>query len=434
MKTLIFAGAGASVELGVPAMSAMMKQLVELLESRAIAPAVLLEVRAAMESGDYDIEQFIEMLDGIATMSRSVVGGRVDPELRQEAQVLRSESEWFVQHACERVVGASSTLLWGPTLAAFRGRELCIATTNYDRAIEMAALGCGVPIHDGFAPFGDKEWSSLGGNEDGPGVRLLKLHGSTDWYRAQNTDDVLKLRHPMPLFGGVSLKLDSLPHEALRSAVVLPSREKRKTEMPFVDLWPAFFNVAREADLAVFIGASLRDPDVRRRAADCGTRGAVFVVGPTCPDVVTSMAPSPLFISQTASEFLMSTLPAALLSENPIERLLAAVGDPSEIRPRRSVLRLVETASDGREDVRRRCDALDALAAAEVALPASLVAPLIESPDAAVRTFALALIPRSPQRDELLGLSREAVDSENDPRFAREVEMLTDLLERGVLA
>lgn len=65
MNLLLFMGAGASVELGVPAMRAMARELHDHLANLRLAPAVLERFDVMLSENDYDIEQLIEAVDGI---------------------------------------------------------------------------------------------------------------------------------------------------------------------------------------------------------------------------------------------------------------------------------------------------------------------------------------------------------------------------------
>jgi hypothetical protein len=107
--------------------------------------------------------------------------------------------------------------------------------------------------------------------------RLLKLHGSTDWYHGADYE-TFKLRHPMPLYGPLELiskRAASLP---LHSALVLPSREKTVTMPPFPALNGEFQVRAAEADVVIFVGSSLRDPHIRDVCLNCVRQKPTFVV------------------------------------------------------------------------------------------------------------------------------------------------------------
>jgi hypothetical protein len=221
MKILLFAGAGTSIELGVPGMVGMGEEFLNHAKQWDVEPTLV--QRLIGES--LDVEHLIEALDRICTARPTLEAiGQVSVPL-DRADNIRAEVEWFVQHAAERVVAGDAHLMWGPVLRVATSPDLVLVTTNYDRAIELAANAENAPIDDGFEAFGQGETASWAGfSQDGDRTLLIKLHGSTDWYAAGQLGTPTKLRHPMPLFGRAILRLAD--GTELGSALVLPSREK----------------------------------------------------------------------------------------------------------------------------------------------------------------------------------------------------------------
>ena len=149
MKVLLFAGAGTSIELSVPGMIGMGEEFLEHAKQWEIEPALVQKLM-----GDsLDVEHLIEALDRICTARSSLeaIGQATDPLDR--ADKIRAEVEWFVQHAAEHVVARDARLMWGPILRSASSMDLTLVTTNYDRAIELAANAENVRIDDGFGPF-----------------------------------------------------------------------------------------------------------------------------------------------------------------------------------------------------------------------------------------------------------------------------------------
>lgn len=267
MKLLLITGAGASSELGVPTMSQMLSEFRELLRPRLEFADSLKRLDAVLPT-----EKALDMEDAIDAIERMTVTRRTLDQLQIVDQVpdllrsagLRSEAEWFVQHSCERVDTQRATLMWKEVLGCSPPGSLSIATTNYDRSIEIAAESLGIAVEDGFESFSGNEWANwLGFSSRTSTVRLLKLHGSTDWYRLRGNDtDVVKLRHPMPLYGEVSLHVPG-PTGALASALVLPTREKLTTKHPYPDLNYRLHEAADAADIVVLLGTALRDAELK---------------------------------------------------------------------------------------------------------------------------------------------------------------------------
>ncbi len=105
MKLLLFTGAGASVELGVPAMRRMVEEFHDHLQNQDLSSDVLGPFENLLSEANYDMEKLIETVDGIESGSRhqKTLGFGVDECLFKAVRIMRSEAEWFVQHACERL-------------------------------------------------------------------------------------------------------------------------------------------------------------------------------------------------------------------------------------------------------------------------------------------------------------------------------------------
>ena len=198
MKILVFAGAGTSIELGVPGMTGLATDFLRHVRQWNVQPTI---VDRLMES-DRDLERLIERVDQICDAHESLSLLGVDmSQVGPRIVTIRREVEWFVQHAAERIASRDAHLMWGPILRCSKFHQIVLVTTNYDRAIEVAANAEGLRLDDGFAEVDDSEtapWIGFGRTEGT--VMLGKLHGSTDWYRDKGTRRAMKLRHPMPRF------------------------------------------------------------------------------------------------------------------------------------------------------------------------------------------------------------------------------------------
>jgi hypothetical protein len=419
VNILLFAGAGASVELGVPAMRSMVIRLGEHYAERRLSPELLGKLAELVKDPKYDMESLIEELDHMTSAGEAFTqwGAGSSTAPVEELRVFRQEAEWFVNHMCERVEAERASLMWGPTLSALPGHEVVIATTNYDRAVEIAGNRVDVPLFDGFADFAHDEWTTWRGFESTSGTVLLKVHGSTDWYHVAEGDDVVKLRHPMALFGRVTMQVDT-PHPLrLRSAAILPSREKKINLPPYPDLAYEFRKAIDKAEVAMFVGTSLRDPDMRGLYKKAAQRIPTFLVGPGAIRLGEKDVP----IHQTASKFLAATLPTALRSANPIEFLIS---EATAQVPDAGILDNLVTATNAAGIIRNRCDAIERLADASVALPAETIRSLLQDSNSEIRTFALALIGGCGTPDTLLEEARLISLNGEDTQFSEEVALL----------
>ncbi len=416
MRLLIFAGAGTSVELGVPAMIGMANEFLTHCQQWNVEPGLVKNLM----SEELDIECLIESLDKICEASQPLqtiadVASSVD-----SVGIIRSEVEWFVQHVAERVAAVDANFMWGSVLATSEDHELTFITTNYDRGIELAANAVGIRLSDGFEQFGGKEiveWVGFSNSNEHPS--LIKLHGSTDWYSDLISKNPLKLRHPMPLFGRGTLKLSG--GEQLGSGLILPSREKLLTKPPYPRLSQAFLNAGDRCEAAIFIGSSLRDIHILDAAKSIAKTRPVFLIN---PNESSPQIDNVQYIAEPASQFLMSTLPSALAQSDPLgtlESCASVSGDNNN-----SILALVRLASNTQEDTKRRCEAIDRLDQLSVKLGRRHIDKLLNDADSTVSRYSLGLVSTSPNRDVLITSAQNSLHIA-DPTFAEELRLLNEL-------
>jgi hypothetical protein len=412
----------------------MALELLEHLSTSGAARSILDGLRERLAEDGYDIEGLIDDLDAICAGDRAqqALGvGSQNADLVTAAAEARSETEWFVQAACERLQPDDAEFTWGPLLGCSASTPLTIATTNYDRAIEIAASRLGIPYEDGFAPFDGREWCEWVGINGDSTLQLLKIHGSTDWYRVVDTQAVVKLRHPMPLFGGVTLQLGDESLGSLGSALVLPSREKLKNLPPFPDLSHELFAAGKAATGAIFVGTSLRDPDLRSLCASLASRGVpTAVVGRTAasePDGGVPVGAYP--IRQTSGTFLMSTLPTLLRSGQISSEGLAelsATAEPHQSGAMLGALRLLGSSSPS-----ERSGAIESLWQLRADLPARVIQPLLGTGQGQVAVDALGLIPLSREAGSLAAAATELAETTADAAFREEIQLLNSVVGNG---
>ena len=425
MRVLIFAGAGASVELGVPAMRAMAHELHAHFENQELPPTVWDRFSKLFQKSDYDVERLIEMVDGIGqgAEQQKAAGFNFDGELLRAVQIMRQETEWYIQHVCERLREVDARVLWSPALRGMARHEVCLATTNYDRSIEIASRFSGIEIDDGFAPFNGREFAGWRGVDNSSRIQLLKIHGSTDWYHGDD-GRVYKLRHPMPLYGSLAVVGETEEWPRMTSAVVLPTREKRVNQPPFPDLVTAFRNAARRAEVAIFVGTSLRDADILDMCRQCAARIPTYYVSrssaPDCSQVVDGLR----VVVQTASKFVASTLPRFLTAAEFSELDDAAGADRDAAG---SVLRPLVAIQNQNLTPEEVCHAIEELVDHGVSVDTQRLEPLLRHEDETVQSYAVALVDRSMNHTEISALARRLAAEKPDGKLARELEMLESL-------
>ena len=385
-----------------------------------------------LESADYDMEnliEYVEKLEGGQTIQQTL-GLDVNDTLLDATRTMRWEAEWFVQHTCERFRAVDAKVLWGSTLRNVGKHELCVATSNYDRLLEVACGFWSVSFDDGFDPCVGGEATQWRGIEAAvPGrITLLKVHGSTDWYKAGD-GSIYKLRHSMPLYGDLALSLgdgdSALPK--LTSALILPTREKLVNEPPYPDLTTYFRNASREAAIAIFVGTSLRDPDLRDMCRQCALRVPTYLVT-TMVDADVSAIPKLKVIEGTASGFLTSTLPKFLVMGS-VDYLDACAGRDVRTVGKHSVLAPMVAGleeSGGRDEA---CAAIDKLVDYGASLDEYDLARLLKNDELAVRRYGLALIPEAINVAASMSMAKQQAENEGDGAFAKELEMLVELMD-----
>lgn len=426
MNVLLFTGAGASVELGIPAMWNMAHELYAFFNRREWPNNLLSRFDHLLRESDFDLESFIELIETVerGEQGRQQLRLESDDDVLHSVRMMRWETEWYLQHSCERIRMADASVLWGSTLRRADNHDICIVTTNYDRAIENACEIERVSYDDGFARFREREYAEWNGIDSSSRLKLIKIHGSTDWYRDLN-GRTYKLKHPMPLYGELFVSARDSGSPELTSAMVLPTREKLINHPPYPDLVTEFRNTARIAEIAFFVGTSLRDPDILDIYRQCRGRIPTYRVNQKPLETDAPGEFQDKYITDTASGFLISTLPRFLETED--SALLDSEVDQSE-RSRRPVLSWLKTVIGREDSVDRICKAIDRLVYAKASLDSVLLGKLLSHSDMNVRKYALALIPHSVDRESALQIAIKKVLESDDPDLRREFEILKELL------
>ena len=426
MKVLLFTGAGASVELGIPAMRDMARELYSYFNRREWPINILEQLHELLRESNFDLEHLIELVETVekGERGRKQLGIGSDDQLYGAVRTMRWEAEWYVQHSCERIKETDALALWGSTLRRTDGHELCIVTTNYDRAIENACQHENVIYDDGFAGFDEKEYAEWSGISSSSLVKLIKIHGSTDWYQGVN-GETYKLRHPMPLYGELRVSNRSGELPELTSAMVLPTREKMINHPPYPDLVTDFRNAARNAEVAFFVGTSLRDPDILDIFRQCNARIPTFLVGRSSVGSDVLRESQDRNVVDTASGFLISTLPRFLQSGD-LQEFESTV-----LRKRKaplSVLQWLVTATGLGQSADSVCEAIDKLVDEEVSIDGFLIESLLSHSEIDIRKYALALIPHSVDRDAALETARKKAFEGDDSELRSEYELLENVM------
>ncbi|MCU7886216.1 MAG: SIR2 family protein [Candidatus Thiodiazotropha sp. (ex Lucinoma annulata)] len=416
MNIMILAGAGTSVELGVPAMAGMAREFIDHSKQWCVEPELVQKIIG----NTLDIEYLIDGLDKICSAASSLKAiGQNTEELRRVHKI-RAEVEWFVQHAAERIVPKEAELMWGGILRSSSTHALSLITTNYDRAIELAANAVNVELNDGYNQFEEGElsrWNGFGNSDDE--VVLAKLHGSTDWFEETGTKSAIKLRHPMPLFGNTRLQIAG--EQELGSSLVLPSREKLLTHAPYPRLSQIFLNSADKCEIAIFMGTSLRDDHLRDAAISTAMKVPVFLV---TPEALDTELENIIHIKQCASTFLISTLPNALATDNIAAYLTTKSVSVLEDQ---GIFQTLISALNASLSPHLRCQALEELEDLELAPNIWVLENLLEDENPQVARYALGLLSHSPH-GEILRDKAKTSAHKVDNSFLQDLKLLEEMV------
>lgn len=417
-KIFLFVGAGASAELGVPTMGPMVDEFWSYLSRTSLSQDQIELLQDDLAHSSKDMEAIIQdakqMVDAGNTAAEysADIGG---PEYLDLFKKLLREAEWFVQNACRRVDYSYARLLWEPTLKSLSDRDFVIATTNYDRAIEIAGKGTANDVTDGFDQFGNEETVEWVGIDEDDRPMLLKTHGSLDWFRTG--EGIVKLRHPLSLYGDMEVVVNG--DEQLKNCIILPSMEKKKNETPFVEINTQMRLEAQSSELALFLGSSLRDPDISSLVNQCKEVMPTYTITP---------GESPfdgdvLHISASASEFLMSILPVAASQANIQDRLDE---EASQERDPTFILEHVHDAFS--EDSSQRPGHIEYLADNKIELQASQVRQLLDDDSDRVRLYSLALVDNCSDPEALMDAVEDLAENDASEAVQAEADLLMEYM------
>ena len=103
---------------------------------------------------------------------------------------------------------------------------------------------------------------------------------------------------------------------SMKSAMVLPTREKKVNHPPYPDLVADFRNAGRSVEVALFVGTSLRDPDILDIFDQSRRRIPTYIIGMGLESEVHECIDQDKMIVQTTSEFVISSFPRFLKEAN----------------------------------------------------------------------------------------------------------------------
>jgi len=150
--------------------------------------------------------------------------------------------------------------------------ELDIATLNHDLLIEECLTQNGIAYADGFEGqrCEDRQWNPETFKCEDCKTRLLKLHGSIDWYQCFTSDPQRRYRYfAVPFDRPLEPKRKNGTDWALTGASYSPrmligneNKVQQYTRSLFIELHCRFYNALRRSDLIVVTGYGFGDDGI----------------------------------------------------------------------------------------------------------------------------------------------------------------------------
>ena len=277
-------GAGASYPFGIP----MMRELYTgfsayIAAKRPHCSALMDKIDAGMNSA-LDLEVLISQLDKIRAVrdGLGVLERNTERDLLEDlttADELRGYLDAYLIEVCEQFSRPKVESILTRFVEFCDSNNSYIFSTNYDRLIETASDFISVSCVDGFEQNSNRPESAwLGELEEGGGVKLIKLHGSVNWYREELTDKIFRLEK------GYSLPSHEyrLTHgdRALRPLMIIPTLEKVVLQNPYATLLTEFSDALRETEVLIVIGNSMRDEHIRNTIGTRANGLEIILVNP----------------------------------------------------------------------------------------------------------------------------------------------------------
>jgi len=286
-KVAFLLGAGASFPFGIPMMRQFYEGFVAYILNQRAHCAPLLEKIIAGCGESPDLELLIQRLEEVRGIRSGLTAlGQSAGDLVEQislADELRGYLDSFLIETCERFDADRVKRKFSRLVEFAYRRDAYVFTTNYDRLVEVAAASRDLRCADGFEPASTRPESRWTGVFDG-GVRLIKLHGSVNWYEEQESGSVFRLER------GYSMPSHEyrLTHgeRALRPLMIIPTLEKALMKQPYAGLMTKFSDALREISVFIVVGNSLRDEHLRNTIVQRANDLDIILINPAASSQV----------------------------------------------------------------------------------------------------------------------------------------------------
>jgi len=275
-------GAGASYPYGVPMMSGFYRDFTNHVAKRhphCSAFLASLDARHASPKPDLetlitDLQNILSVTTGLEALGYSEAGITSGGEMARE---LRGYLDAFVVDRCERFDRDKAATELRPLLKLSTGGELWVFSTNYDRIIEFACEANGFTCSDGFDTSAPTPVANWQGAFD-QAVRIVKLHGSVNWYEDDPGGGLHRLDRGYSLPGHDFRLLRG--DRRLRPLMIIPTLEKEALGEPYIGLAVRFTDVLKDIRLLIIVGNSLRDRHLKAYIQQRVDQLHVLIVSP----------------------------------------------------------------------------------------------------------------------------------------------------------
>jgi NAD-dependent SIR2 family protein deacetylase len=278
-------GAGASYPFGVPMMREFYEGFCSFVRSRRHHCWSFVEALRGQSEQEPDLELLISQIEKVRSLRHTLtlVGAltdEVDVKIKI-ADELRGYLEMYIIDTCERFVHLESRTVMGRLVKFADENSSYIFSTNYDRLIEDAAEFHSVPCADGFEVDGSKPERRWTGQFQEK-LKLLKLHGSVNWYEEAGSEQLYRLERGYSLPSHEYL----MSHEGkiIQPLMIIPTMEKMIAQRPYAGLLTKFLDALNEIDVLIVIGNSLRDDHLRNCIIERCSDLEVILVNPSAKE------------------------------------------------------------------------------------------------------------------------------------------------------
>lgn len=298
--TFLF-GAGISISVGVPAMKGMVDSFLKRPKSEVSDRDKKTIDFFERELGvSRDLEELLLTANSICeypnTRTNSVVEHSISPrkdvksvkefrkrikEYRANAMTLRANILNHMARQCFTFDREKARSLFTPLVSALSEKSYPVYTTNYDYALEDAAIQAGITLQDNFYAVGQRSlWNQNIEFKRGNGLVLVKLHGSVTWY--SSSDGQIEKIYSYTDISPIGCSVNRL--------VIAPTRFKDIYAQHFFAMYSHFLAALTNTKVLIIAGHSLRDDYLRAAIVErCRLRDfALILVDPVFPPAIST--------------------------------------------------------------------------------------------------------------------------------------------------